>query len=62
MRRRNFEGDYNLLIEMQTKYEETLKSYHEHHMKQVDTDDKSVETEDKEVKAQNDDKKREKDG
>lgn len=56
MRRRNFEGDYNLLFEMQTKYEETLKSYHEHHRKHKDSDDKSVETEDKKDDAKNDDK------
>ena len=30
MRRRNFEGDYNLLFEKQSKYEESIKSYHEH--------------------------------
>lgn len=57
MRRRNYdEADYNLLFEKQAKYEETIKSYHEHHMKHEDTDDKSVETEEKDVEAQNGDK------
>lgn len=29
MRRRNYEGDYNLIFEKQRKYEEGLKSYHD---------------------------------
>ena len=29
MRRRNFEGDYNLLFEKQSKYEQSIKSYRE---------------------------------
>ncbi len=28
MRKRNFEGDYNLLFEKQREYEEHIKSYH----------------------------------
>ena len=56
MRRRNYdEADYNLLFEKQIKYEEALQSYHEHHMKDEETDDKAVETEDKDVVAQNHD-------
>ena len=57
MRRRNYdEADYNLLFEKQAKYEETIKSYHEHHINQEKTDEKSVKTEDKDVEAKNDNK------
>ncbi|MBR4218749.1 MAG: hypothetical protein IKR71_06860 [Bacteroidales bacterium] len=57
MRRRNFEGDYNLLFEKQTKYEEALQAYHERNKKQENASDKSVETEDKDAEAQNHDNK-----
>ena len=54
MRRRNYdEADYNLLFEKQAKYEETIKSYHEHHTNHEETDEKSVKTEDKDVEAKN---------
>lgn len=57
MRRRNYdEADYNLLFEKQAKYEETIKSYHEHHINHEETDKKSVKTEDKDVEAKNDNK------
>ena len=53
MRRRNFEGDYNLLFEKQSKYEESIKSYHEHDKKPEKTADKPDETEGQEAEAQN---------
>ena len=57
MRRRNYdEADYNLLFEKQAKYEETIKSYHEHYTNHEETDEKSVKTEDKDVEAKNDNK------
>lgn len=57
MRRRNYdEADYNLLFEKQAKYEETIKSYHEHHTNHEETDEKSVKTEDKDVEAKDDNK------
>lgn len=56
MRRRNFEGDYNLLFEKQSKYEESIKSYHEHDKKPEETAEKSVETEAQDVDAQNENK------
>ena len=45
-----------LLFEKQAKYEETIKSYHEHHTNHEETDEKSVKTEDKDVEAKNDNK------
>ena len=53
MRRRNFEGDYNLLFEKQSKYEESIKSYHEHDKKPEETADKSSEVEEQNAGAQN---------
>lgn len=56
MRRRNFEGDYNLLFEKQSKYEESIKSYHEHNKATENAADKPAETEAQDVDAKNEDK------
>ncbi len=46
MRRRNYEGDYNLIFEKQRKYEEGLKSYHNeaqnenHHLEEKEDEKK----------------------
>ena len=56
MRRRNFEGDYNLLFEKQSKYEESIKSYHEHNKGTENAADKPAETEAQDVDAKNEDK------
>ena len=56
MRRRNFEGDYNLLFEKQSKYEQSIKSYRERSKTPEKTADKPAETETQDVEPQNENK------
>ena len=60
MRRRNFEGDYNLLFEKQSKYEQSIKSYRERSKTPEKTADKPAdkpaETETQDVETQNENK------